>query len=248
MTLMVDWNAETTSREELAVLELPVQETETYVPVPHIELLDMVTTRAAQHNLTITGEQHCITPDGGSYFGILQVTGGLISADMGYSFMIGIRNNLKKLFRAMLLSGNRVFICSNGCFSGEIEVGHKHTKNIRRELPGMVDEALSRVIDVEALQVARYEAYKESLMTTAEADHMIMEMLRREHVNVTRIAPISKEWETPSYDHGEKSAWRLLQAVTESMKGAPVHDVPKRTIGAQEVLDEFCEFEYAQAA
>ena len=77
-----------------------------------------------------------------------------------FGLVIGLRNSHDKSFPSALALGNRVFVCDNLAFSGEIKLSRKHTKNISRDLPGLVTKAVGRLADLRQFQAKRIEAYK----------------------------------------------------------------------------------------
>lgn len=89
-------------------------------------------------------------------------------------------------------------------------------------------------------QHEKFSIYKDTVLTDADADHLIMEMYRRGVINVQRIANVAAEWENPSHDWGEKSAWRLFNAVTYSLTGR-MAEAPEKSERLHEVIDSTCE-------
>lgn len=98
------------------------------------------------------------------------------------------------------------------------------------------------------LQAARVDAYKEKQITNKTADHLILNMLRSGVVNTQRVEKVVAEWDVPSHEEFKKtgrSIWRLEQAVTESLKGSNIIQMPERTTKMITLLDEAAEFKIA---
>ncbi len=141
-------------------------------------------------------------------------------------------------------------MCANLQFGGEITVGHKHTSRITVNLPGLIYNAVSNVKSMKANQEARFDRYRDFDLTDRDAADIIVNrwLYDVQAINTSRIAKVVQEWYEPSYDHGPKTAWRLMNAATEALKGCNIQEMPARTIGLQAVLDEVCDFTPLAAA
>ena len=78
------------------------------------------------------------------------------------------------------------------------------------------------------------------MLTDAEADRTIMQLYRQDVINVTRIATVTKAWDEPPHDWGERTAWRLFNAVTFALAGRIAED-PTVTGKLHDVIDGVCE-------
>ena len=111
-----------------------------------------------------------------------------------------------------------------------------------RDLPNMIMAAVSNTKTMEHNQALRFERYQETPVSDRDADHLIMNMMRRGAINTTRIPKVVQEWDEPSHDFGGRTIWRLHNAVTETLKGTNIHEMPKRTIELNAICDEYAEF------
>ena len=91
----------------------------------------------------------------------------------------------------------------------------------------------------------RFNAYQEAPLSVRNADHLIMNMLRAGAVNTSRIEKVIKEWDEPSFDHGDRTVWRAFNAATQALKGCNVHEMPQRTMRLNEVCDHAAGFAVA---
>jgi hypothetical protein len=65
-------------------------------------------------------------------------------------------------------------------------------------------------------------------------------MYRKDIIGVQRIGEVVEQWERPSHDWGDKTAWRLFNAATLALAGK-VAKKPDRTRQLHQVLDLTCE-------
>jgi hypothetical protein len=238
--LMLHCGAEEVARTDLNLVELP-NKTRTFCPIGHAPFVDLVQDRLQDVGFHFGTESHSLTKQGKRYFGLVQLMNGTAAND-DHALVLGIRNSIDKSFPAALAFGSQVFVCDNLAFSGEVKVTRKHTTNIWRDLPGLVSSAVSKTAYMQETQEERFEYYKEARISTSKADHIIVEMLRREVITTTRVGKVVQEWDNPSHDFGNRTAWRLFNATTEALKGAPLHEMPTRTIILQGLLDQACKF------
>lgn len=61
-------------------------------------------------------------------------------------------------------------------------------------------------------------------MSEPQADHAIMRMYREGVINVQRIAEVERQWQEPTFDWGDKTAWRLFNAATLALAGRVVEN------------------------
>lgn len=233
--MLSQYGCEEVIRPALSAIELPPA-TDTYQPIGHDYLLDIVEDSLGDVGFRFGLQQHGLSHDGNRYFGVIELLGG-DSDNPEYKLICGLRNSLDKRFPAGVAFGSKVMVCANLAFGGEQSFGRKHTVNIMRDLPGLVMAAVSNTRAMAHNQQLRFERYQESKLGGVMADHMIVEMLRRGVINTTRVEKVVQEWDEPTFDHGERTVWRLFNAVTETLKGVNIHEMPRRTIELQQIMD-----------
>ena len=82
-----------------------------------------------------------------------------------------------------------------------------------------------------AAQAAAFEAYRQATLSDRHAHDLIVQFVDEGAINVGDIRPILKQWRTPSHPEfveAGKTAWRLFNAVTETIKG-DLWRLPART-------------------
>ena len=234
--LILHCGASQVPRKALAAVPTPAA-TETWRPIPHEEYVRQVEWELPRYGLDVVQEAHALTHDGTRYFGLIQVQNGCNSPD--YSWVLGLRNSHDKTLTAGLVAGSQVFVCDNLSFSGEVSISRKHTPNILRDLPGLVDSALTRLLGLLRFQDQRVERYKSVQLGDADAHDLTIKALDSGVVCASRIPDVLREWREPRHSAFEpRTAWSWFNAVTEHLKGnLPL--LPRRTVALYRLCDGF---------
>jgi hypothetical protein len=235
MTLMLHSGANPVSYDELRAVSVP-EATDSHVPVPHHEIVELTRYTLGFHQHEITEEHHAVTPDGARYFGVMC----LRSPYGDYTDMLGLRNSHDKTLPIGIAFGSRVFVCDNLAFSADHVIRRKHTVRAKRELPGLLAEIISPLRDQRLAQSRRLTTYRETPIGDELADHAIMSMYRQHVIGVQAIGHVLKAYEEPPHDWGDKTAWRLFNAATFALAGK-VTERPDLTKSLHRVIDDVCE-------
>jgi hypothetical protein len=228
--------AEEVSRAALSGVIIPAA-TRSYSPLPYNNFVDMVQDELADIGFRFGGESHAIMKaDGSRYFGIANLLNG--SDNEQHALTVGMRSSLDKSIAPAIAFGSAVFVCDNMAFTGEVTIKRKQTRFINQDIRPMIADAVGRVKGMRDNQNRRFEIYQDSNITTAKAGAVICEMFRRGVINPQRMGKVIQEWDTPSFEHGDRTAWRLFNAATEALKGSPVIELPTKTIKLQTLIDE----------
>jgi len=206
--------------------------TDTHVPTAHYAVIDMVKYALGFYRHEIVQEDYGVTPDGARFFGVLS----LRSEYGDYTDMVGLRSSVDKKFPIGISFGSRVFVCDNLAFSGDHVIKRKHTPNAKRDLPGLIAEVIEPLHDARAVQQKKYDAYRATEITDRIVDQTIMQLYRKGVINVQRIPDVLEQWEQPTHDWGDRTAWRLFNATTYALKGK-VAEAPHLTRELHNVID-----------
>jgi hypothetical protein len=243
--LMLHCGGQELPRHQLAQIATP-NATETWQPVPHDFFVDMVQDELENFGLRVQNEAHGVTnldnpTVPGNYFGLFEVKGDNFTYDER-SLVVGIRNSHLKRFGAQMVIGDKVFVCDNLCFSGEVGVGRKHTKNVLDEKLGirpLIVDAISKLLVVGKNQEVRYDLYKSKQMDSGLAEVVMIDALRQGVVTSTQLPKVVQQWDAPDHDEfaKHKNGWRLFNGFTEALKGTSPIELPSRTIKLQSIMD-----------
>src|SRR5581483_9794883 len=112
----------------------------------------------------------------------------------------------------------------------EIRLARKHTAHVERDLPQLIERAVGRLGDLRRAQEDRFAAYKRHELTDAAAHDLVVQALDARVMPVTRLPVVLAEWRAPRHPEFRegKTAWRLFQGFTESLKGN-LDALPART-------------------
>lgn len=245
LNLILHAGANKVEREQVANVVTPAA-TDSWVPIPHLSLVDMVERQLPDYGLQIVNTQYALMKDEHRFFSLMQIAeakggdgGSLIEKD--YAFVLGLRNSHDKSFPAGLVVGSGVFVCDNLAFSGEIKIGRRHTLNIMRDLPTLVTRALGRLATNRIEQEKRIEAYKQTELTDKDAALLLMQSFDKKAVNKTRVTDAWQQWVSPNHpEFADKNVWRFMNAITEVSKGINPFELSNRTQLLHPLLDNAC--------
>lgn len=214
--------------------------TASWCPIPHTKLLDLLLESLPAYGLHVVNSTHAIYRDGLRYFGLFQVENGK-SQHEDYSLVFGLRNSHDKSIPAGICLGSGVFVCDNLAFSSEVVVGRRHTRFILRDLPGLVQKAVGRLVDMRTAQDARIESYKQTELVDSQAHDIVCRALRGRAINATRVPKVLEQWYNPNHsEFKEKNGWRLFNAFTETLKESSLAELPTRTQKLHGLFDGVC--------
>ena len=223
------------TRDEVETTLTP-SPTNTWQPIPHIELIERVEEALHLNRLEIGSMSHSLSHEGLRYFGLIEVRSRELR-EQDYAYVLGIRNSHNKTFPAGLVAGASVFVCDNLSFSGEVRVTRKHTRFIRRDLVTLVQGSIGKLMTAWHEQGQRIARYKQHELTD-EVVHDIA--VRSVDVGVLpnrKLPDLLKVWREPRYeDFHPRTAWSLFNGYTEVLKGN-LAELPRRTERLHGLLD-----------
>lgn len=235
MSLCLHRGAEAIALPALTALVTPPA-TQSHVPLPHVQLVEMMKYALGFYGHEIVDEAHAITEDASRYFGLLS-----LESDYGaYADTVGLRNSHDKSFPIGIAFGSRVFVCDNLAFIGDHVIKRKHTANSKRDLPGLVAGVVEPLREQRKAQQMTFQSYMETPISDRLADHAIMEMYRKGIIGVQRIADVHHQWHEPEHDWGDRTAYRLFNAATFALNGK-VAEAPQLTKQLHQVIDGMCQ-------
>lgn len=151
-------------------------ETDTFKPLPHHLLVEYTREALNDAGFQIVEEDHVIAKDGLRYFGGFALSHTSLSGDRR-QIVCGIRNANDKSFPAAICIGNRMMVCENLCFSSEEKLTRRHTKNIMRDLRGVIVAAISRLIKAWNDMETRIKAYEGVTIDEQQAAHLLLGLI-----------------------------------------------------------------------
>lgn len=210
-------NSYTTAKNILLSAEVP-QETRTYKPVTHQQLMDLTLESIHQAGFVLDSETYSAARDG-------QVANGRYAisnvADSEMQLQIGWQNSYDKSMSLKFAIGTRIFICSNGCVSGDYGAFRKkHQGEIQTFTPNAITEYIKQAGDAFNKMQSDRETMKNIELTKRTTAELIGRMIIEENIiESTQLNIIRGQMDNPSFDYGApNSMWELYQHTTFSMK------------------------------
>jgi len=237
--LVLHCGADATSLDDVLAVEVPPA-TDTWQPVSHGVVLGEVVEALGQSGMVIKDAAYALTKGGSRFFGLLEMG----KLDHDYGLVIGVRNSMDKSFPASLATGTNVFCCDNLSFSAEVIISRRHTKNILRDFPGLVQRAVGQIGMLAEREKARIEAYRGYQIDEWELNNFLVNSVVNSGLPVTKLMDVRGLFREPIHEeHKGGTAWTLLNAYTEVLKGS-LQQLPKRTQVIHGMLDQLAGVKY----
>lgn len=206
-----------TSKDIILGAAVPAQ-TRTYKPVSNTELVDVTLEGIQQSGFKLDKESYRSTADGQittSKFTISNV------ADSEMQLQIAWQNSYNKQVSLKFAIGVHVFVCENGCVSGDMGTfKRKHTGNVQEFTPASIMEYIRSAGDsFREMQIQR-EFMKQIEVTKRQKSELIGRMIVEEgFISSSELNIIRRELQHPTHDYNaENSLWELYQHTTFAMK------------------------------
>jgi len=206
-----------TTKELIINAPVPVQ-TRTYKPVSHSQLIDLTLNSIEKAGFTLDKETYSSAGDG-------QVANGRFSisnvADTEMQLQIGWQNSYNKQLTLKFAIGTRIFICQNGCVSGDFGTfKKKHVGEIQSFTPQAITDYIKSAGETFSIMQNQRESMKQIEITKRTKAELIGRMMLEEQfITSTQLNIISRELKAPTHDYGAKdSVWELYNYTTFAMK------------------------------
>src|SRR5262249_46216929 len=115
-------------KAELALLPTP-EGTKTHKPVPHVKLVEEILSQLDGLGFKPRKEEYAVMGakefPSARFFGVIDLKDAQMPTGMGIA--LGLRNSHDKSMTMGICGGERVFVCDNLAFSGEVVRMRKHT-------------------------------------------------------------------------------------------------------------------------
>ena len=206
-----------TARGMLLAAPIP-QQTKTYKPVSHAQLMDLTLESIHQAGFTLDQESYTSAREG-------KVANGKFSiknvADSEMQLQIGWQNSYDKSLSLKFAIGTKIFICANGCVSGDYGAfKKKHQGEIQTFTPQAITEYIKNAGDAFTKMQGEREIMKNiDLDKRAQAELIGRMYIEEQFIESTQLNIIKRELKNPTHDYNAtNSLWELYQFTTFSMK------------------------------
>jgi hypothetical protein len=202
------------TREELAAFAPPTA-TRTHAPVAHVDFLGEVVDILGRNQFGVVKERLAVDKNGARFFGVLDID----AVFDDYTLAVGIRGSYDKSLKAEVVGGDRVTVCENLCFYGEVaSAGGKNTPGLNlRDLLALWIDRLKRHFE----SVVRTNRDYKSIPVTNGA---VKELLWDSFIAAKAPLPgtrkvanlVAGEWLEPRHDvFQDRTLWSLKNAFTQ---------------------------------
>lgn len=206
-----------TTKELLLTTDVP-QQTNTYKPISHGQLIDLTLNSIVGAGFSLDQETYSSTTDG-------QVANGRFTisnvADKEMQLQIGWQNSYNKTLSLKFAIGARIFICSNGCVRGDMgSFRKKHVGSVQQFTPTAITDYIKQAGDVfHKMQTERESMKQKEITMRTKAELIGRMMIEESFIASTQLNIIAKELQSPTHDYGAPdSLWELYQFTTFAMK------------------------------
>ena len=205
--------------EKSALIAAPLPlETKTYKPVENERLIDLTLNALVGSGFELAEEIYTAAADG-------QVSNGRYTiknvADNEMALQIGWQNSYNKSLSLKFAIGTKIFICSNGCVSGDFGAFRKkHTGTIQTFTPDAITEYIKSAGDVFTSMQNQREVMKFTDINKRVSAELVGRMFIEESIIAsTQLNIIKNQMANPSFDYGANgSLWELYQHTTYALK------------------------------
>jgi hypothetical protein len=213
--LVLHTGAKPVSREQLARVACP-DGTDTWKPVPHLTVLDLISTMLGHAGFQIDKEQLGLTRDEHRFFGTLDLRNELAA---GVNLSVGIRNSTDQSLPLGFCAGNRVFVCDNLAFSSELIVRRKHTKNGELRFREAISLAVQDLTQFHRAETRRIEFMQETSLCPYEAEAFLIAAFEQGLLSARTLRQAIAAYRKPAFDWGPQDrVWHLFNAMSLSMQ------------------------------
>jgi hypothetical protein len=217
------------------IINAPIpQETKTYKPVEHERLIDLTLNGIHSAGFKLATEDYTMALNGAIANGKFAIQN---IADAEMQLQIGWQNSYNKSLTLKFAIGTKIFICQNGCVSGDFGTfKKKHVGEIQTFTPAAITDYIKSAGDTfQRMQIER-EAMKTVSITKRTTAELIGRMMIEDSIIAsTQVNIIKNELTSPTHDYGAaNSMWELYQYSTYAMKELHPADWMKKHMQAHQ--------------
>jgi len=221
-------------RENIFEFKKP-EETNSYCPVSHENVLSMAEEAIVNSGSKITGidigVRDQIVNDrmiyGAKMFSIISVNHAADEAGDEIGIEVGIRNSYDKSMSIGIISGSSVYVCDNMMFTGTLSSVKKHTPNVWDEFPIMIYSVVGFIHKMHDLDMLIRSRFMDVQISTERGLDFLGSLAARNVIPYTNgrnsiFADSIKEWVEPSFgEFKDRNVWSLYNACTHACKKSP---------------------------
>jgi hypothetical protein len=201
------------------MLAAPVpQETRTYKPVSHKELMDLTLESIYQSGFALKKEYYSVAREGNvatAHYTISNV------ADNEMNLQIVWQNSYDKSLSLKFALGTSIIVCSNGMVTGDYgSFKKKHMGEIQSFTPTAITDYIKDGGTVfRQIQEQRDTLKEVEISEQAQAELLGRLFIEQDLITSTQLNIVKRELKNPTYNYGaDGSMWELYNHLTFAMK------------------------------
>lgn len=216
------------------------EQTDTYMPVSHEDLLDLVDNR-----LFVTGYEVNNRNIEQNHDGTTIIAHFIVKKEDHPDFTqeFAVVSDYKKRKAIMFASGGHVFICGNGMVVSEVTIVRKHTSRVWEELTEKCDEAIEKMEENWEKMLDDIYLMASIGLTLTQKSELLGRMLIEEKIlSITEVSKVVAEIKKPTHDYSSRdSLWELYNYCTFILKDAHIMRKTKALKSLHDFLVGFAE-------
>jgi len=213
--------------------------TDSYSAISHQNIIDAVYEQLDKRNLQVVNEKYNVAANGDKVIGYFDLN-YMGNSEMG--MRLAFRNSYDKSMSVAFVAGTQVWICENGCISGEIQFLRKHTGSVLGELHNKIITTIEQLEDHFIRTESHSIQMKSIELPKIKAAELYGRMFMVEDIiSPTQLSIVKKELNEPTHKvFEEDTLWSAYNHVTFALKEAH----PLNYINQHVNLHKFVEAEY----
>ena len=205
------------TKDLLINAEIP-QQTRTYKPITHQQLMDLTLESIQQAGFSLDKEMYSGTADGQVANGKFTISNVM---DTEMQLQIGWQNSYNKTLSLKFAIGAQIFICQNGAVHGDMgSFKKKHKGDVQEFTPTAITEYIKQAGETFRIMQTERERMKQIEVTKRTQAELVGRLLLEEKlISTMQVNQIAAELTNPTFDYGAPgSMWELYQFTTQTMK------------------------------
>ena len=228
-------------RAQLEYIPTPEPRGPRHMPYSFFEYANQVAEQLEANEFVIEEEEYAVTKDKMRMFGIIQIGSPYLDNEY-FKLTVGIRGSHDMKIPRGLCGGQRVIVCSNLMFGGELaNFKTKQTLNIDDRIHDFIKMGIDNLVEYYNVVETRMERMKDTIISQTLGDHVLVDIYRQGGLSAAQLGVAVKEWVEPSYEqHAENgwSTWRLLNAGTQALKPRGENSNPFTVQNRSRIIDD----------
>ena len=197
---------------------IPPIDSRTYRAISHEQLINLTLEGIQNSGFKLERQSYSMARKGNVANGHYTISD---IADSEMQIQVGWQNSYDKSITLKWALGVHIFICANGCISGDMGAfKKKHQGEIQSYTPHAIGEYIKTAQEVFVNMQKQREQMKQIQMTKRITAEILGRMvIENEIITTTQLNIIERELKHPTHDYGaSNSLWELYQFVTYSQK------------------------------